>query len=839
MTSADQLEAALRATLTATDAGLRQSAEQQLSQWSAQSGLLPALAHLVANGNVDLGVRQAAAVYLKNRVSKAWDVDTKLDQIPPIPEDDRSALRQSILLAIHAVYTQPILKQQLLTTLNEMLKVDYPSYWAEFPQLVHDMLHNADPMVVASGLFAVRELLKVFRFRSEERKHSITPVIDHLFPRILEIISTSAINDAVNGQEGAAEVVMVAFKSYFAAIQHTMPQSLLEQSSVQAWTNIFLQSIRGNDPTVQSEARDRTFFWKMRKWAMHCLNRMFVRYGNPAVLGGESKKYLPFAEAYISSITPAVLEAYLSIVFRCADKQEFVSPRCRCLISNYLTDVIKHKVSWKLLKPHHEAIVQRWIFPELSWTPDMAETWAHDQVEFVHAYSDLLDEYRSPKSAAVQLLVTLVEDRKKVTFLPTLQFINQNLLNYNAMPIDQRDSARKYGLLTMVSCISIFMASPKSPVKNQMEEFIHVHVVSELDSPLGFMRAKACDLVADFAELEFANQSALVSILHRILKALNDPDLPVRVSAGLAIFPLVHHETLREAIVPHLADIMRCLLVLTQEIDLDTLGNAMEGLVEIFADDLAPFAVQLSEQLRDTILSILHDSVPSAVAASEQDLDSMDFNEYTDKVMAAQSVLRTLQTLVDSLDEQAQPDVIPRIEQTLAPMHQFILEHAVVDLFEEDFEIISQCIFAQRAVSKSAWEVFVSIMQAFQLRGDDFVDALVPCLDNYVSFGHTELVSQPELLQHIIHVIDAIMDMKNDSVSEMDRTYGCRLIEALLLNCRGGIDQYLDRFIVVSGSYLMNSEIMAKFVKTDVLRLNLIEIVSIVCVYFKLMILVD
>lgn len=49
--------------------------------------------------------------------------------------------------------------------------------------------------------------------------------------------------------------------------------------------------------------------------------------------------------------------------------------------------------------------------------------------------------------------------------------------------------------------------------------------------------------------------------------------------------------------VPNLPFIMQELLSLTNEIDIDTLANVMEEFVEVFAEQLTPFAVQLCTQL--------------------------------------------------------------------------------------------------------------------------------------------------------------------------------------------------------------------------------------------------
>lgn len=52
----------------------------------------------------------------------------------------------------------------------------------------------------------------------------------------------------------------------------------------------------------------------------------------------------------------------------------------------------------------------------------------------------------------------------------------------------------------------------------------------------------------------------------------------------------------------NITHIMQQLLKLTNEVELDQLANVMEEFVEVFASELTPFAVELTEQLVNTPL---------------------------------------------------------------------------------------------------------------------------------------------------------------------------------------------------------------------------------------------
>ena len=60
------------ATLDA-DVNVRRSAELELRKLEGQPGMLAASFQLITAEGVDLSVRQAASIYVKNRIATGWD----------------------------------------------------------------------------------------------------------------------------------------------------------------------------------------------------------------------------------------------------------------------------------------------------------------------------------------------------------------------------------------------------------------------------------------------------------------------------------------------------------------------------------------------------------------------------------------------------------------------------------------------------------------------------------------------------------------------------------------------------------------------------------------------
>jgi hypothetical protein len=322
-------------------------------------------------------------------------------------------------------------------------------------------------------------------------------------------------------------------------------------------------------------------------------------------------------------------------------------------------------------------------------------------------------------------------------------------------------------------------------------------------------------MVNHFSDLDFTDPNNVAVAFTGLMESLNDAELPVKVTAALALRPMIRHELVCEAMKPHLQFIMQQLLAMTNQIDVDTLATVMDEFVEVFAQELAPFAVQLCEQLRDTFLRICADMGPTAEGL--EDLSDSAIDEASDKTMAAMGVLKTMGTLILSLE--STPEVLNQLEIALMPVITFTLQNAIIDLFDGVFEIIDSCTFSGKAISANMWSVFELIYKTFKESALDFMEEMLPSLDNYVSYGK-DVVSSNENVQHMIYdIIETVM--KSDRLGENDRVQACKLSESLLLNCRGHVDKYVSPILNLVFHYLAPEDI----IQTVEFRVQSLEVV--------------
>ncbi|KAI9022225.1 armadillo-type protein [Phycomyces nitens] len=803
------------------DPNVHKQAELNLRTVESHNGFLPIVLQILASETLELGARQAAAIYFKNRMNKAWDRTSQATA--PINEEDRRMVKQALLQAL--VTAPNAVKVQLTSTLNTILSNDFPEEWPEFVNELQHFLSSSDVRLVYVGLLALREVIKVFEWKSMERREPLKEIIKLTFPGVQAIGSNLLGNDSLE----AAEMLKLVLKIYHGAIRAELPKCLQDPASLVSWGTLFLQLVDKQIPIsvlpADSEEREKYPWWKTKKWAYHCLNRLFSKYGNPALLPPSGAKYSSFAKSFVTNFAPNILQTYLKQIEGWIKKEIWIATKCLGLIASFFDDSVKHKITWQIIKPHTETLVAHFIFPQLCFSAEDEELWSDDPVEYVHKKVDPFEDFHSPQTNAVNLLVVLARDRKKHTFMTILNFINTILNKYIETPDAQKNGREKDGALSMISCLAHEILKKKSPVSSMMEPFFVTHVFPEFKSQFPFLRARACDMARHFSDLDFANPQNLATLYQNVLDCLRDDELPVKVQAALALQPMIRHDSVREAMVQSIPFVMQELLNLTNEIDIDTLASVMEEFVEVFAEQLTPFAVQLCTQLRDTFLRIMEDIAQNSNAATADDDQSFqgDMDEMSDKTMAAMGVLKTIGTLILSLE--SSPDVLQQLENALLPVITYTLNNRILDLFDDIFEIIDSCTFSAKRVTPTMWSVFELIYKAFKESGIDYMDAMLPPLDNYISYGKEVFVANESVQQMMFDIIDTVM--KSDRLGEQDRVCACKLMESVLLNCRGHVDRCVAPFLNLAFQFIFTGSM-----KTTEFKVHCIEVV-INCLYYN------
>jgi hypothetical protein len=751
-------------------------------------------------------------VYFKNRVTKGWT--TSEDSAPTstqITNDEKNAVRPRIVPIIATA--QPAVRAQLVVALQKILHSDFPKQWPDFVDVTIKLLNAQDLQSVFAGLLCLLATCRTYRFKMGENRGDFDKIVEATFPQLLTI-GNSLVNET---SLEAGEMLRTVLKAYKHAIYFELPKQLRTHQAMVDWCTLFLRVVAKEPPEnsmmEDADERELNHWWKCKKWSYVNLNRLFVRYGNPASLQkGTGDEYTDVAKSFISTFAPEILKGYLQQIEEWIHKRRWLSKPALSFTLAFMDECVKPKTMWDHLKPHMPILIEHLIFPVLCQSDEDLQQFEEEPAEYLHRKLNFYEEISAPDVAATNFLVTLTKSRRKQT-LEILTFVNNIVNKYEAAPDDQKNPREKEGALRMIGTLANVILGKKSPIADQVEYFFVRHVFPEFRSPHGFLRARACDTLEKFEALDFKDPNNLTIIYRNILESMADPDLPVRVEAALALQPLIRHDPIRTMMQQNIPQIMQQLLKLANEVDVDALANVMEDFVEVFATELTPFAVALSEQLRDTYVRIVRELIERNTSKEGDD----GFGDFLDdKSITALGVLQTIGTLILTLE--STPDVLAHLETILMPVITITLEHRLYDLYNEVFEIIDSCTFAAKVISPTMWQAFELIHQTFKTGAELYLEDMLPALENFVNYGWKTLMESPAYLDAMVDMVRTIF--KDEKVGGVDRICGCRLAEILMLNLRTGIDNYVPEFIQLAMGILTNDELKVKSY-----RIHLMEMV--------------
>lgn len=136
-----------------------------------------------------------------------------------------------------------------------------------------------------------------------------------------------------------------------------------------------------------------------------------------------------------------------------------------------------------------------------------------------------------------------------------------------------------------------------------------------------------------------------------IYQCLFSEFLPIRFQAACALSSMLHNETAVAFLKPALENLLKAFLKIMEEIDQEELMNSMDQIMEVFADDIGPYAVQLAQQITKKYQSLVTEEVG----------DDDDLLE--ERSLAAVGCVATIRRILEALhhDKNGMRQVLPII----------------------------------------------------------------------------------------------------------------------------------------------------------------------------------
>ncbi|TYI66575.1 hypothetical protein E1A91_D09G233500v1 [Gossypium mustelinum] len=729
-----------------------------------------------------MAVRQVASIHFKNFIAKNWaPLDPNEQQ--KFLQSDKDMVRDHILVFVTQV--PPLLRVQLGECLKTIIHADYPEQW---PRLLDWVKHNLQDQQVYGALFVLRILARKYEFKSEEERTPVHRIVEETFPHLLNIF-----NRLVQIDKPALEVadlIKLICKIFWSSIYLEIPKQLLDPNLFNAWMMPFLNVLERPVPLegqpVDPELRKSWGWWKVKKWTVHILNRLYTRFGDLKLRNPENRA---FAQMFQKNYAGKILECHLNLlgVIRVGG---YLPDRVTNLILQYLGSSISKNSMYTLLQPQIDVLLFEIVFPLMCFNDNDQKLWEEDPHEYVRKGYDIIEDLYSPRTASMDFVCELVRKRGKENLLKFIQFIVEIFKRYDEAPVEYKPYRQKDGALLAVGALCDKLKQTE-PYKSELEHMLMQHVFPEFRSPVGHLRAKAAWVAGQYARINFSDQNNFRLALHSVVSGLCDPELPVRVDSVFALRSFVEACRDLNEIRPILPQLLDEIFKLMNEVENEDLVFTLETIVDKFGEEMAPFALGLCQNLAAAFWRCMN--------TSEADDEADDPG-----ALAAVGCLRAISTILESVSRL--PQLFVQIEPTLLPIMRRMLTTDGQEVFEEVLEIVSYMTFFSPTISLEMWSLWPLMIEALADWAIDFFPNILVPLDNYISRGtaHFLTCKEPDYQQSLWNMISSVMADKN--LEDNDIEPAPKLIEVVFQNCRGQVDHWVEPYLRITLDRLRRTE---------------------------------
>eukprot|EP01062_Namystynia_karyoxenos_P062192 TRINITY_DN55114_c0_g1_i1.p1 TRINITY_DN55114_c0_g1~~TRINITY_DN55114_c0_g1_i1.p1 ORF type:complete len:1034 (+),score=407.66 TRINITY_DN55114_c0_g1_i1:82-3183(+) len=771
---------------------LRHQAEEFLQAAEGQPGFVGSLYQVAAHGEVQLHIRQAASIRLK-RVIEPYDWNADRSKVTP---EEKALLKSTILDAISS--TPPQVNRQLLEVLRHVVTYDFPANWPGLVPQVTAFLQSQDMAKARGALCALRKLAKRYEYigGGSDRKAESAELSKAYLPVLLSIFRTVNAQSQVQTEQ-VADIQKLLLKIFYSLIHHHVPDAVRDDpAALDGWMTCAGQVLSMTvDPAAADEPSAAA--WKAKKWVGHVVTHLLDKYGK---LKQVRQEYKDFSKRWTSQYGPRFVTAALDFVAaRAAGVPVPDQPLSRLLW--FLHQSLGTKAMYEQMRPQIDTLVQQHIFPLLCFSEEDAELWQsnpHEYVRKIHCCEGVAEDFYNPRMTAIGLLVDVCSAPKPYhdqgVMMRTLNFLSgelQQSLNSG----DPQLIRRKYGALCAIGSIrKVLVDSPQ--IKPQLEGLIVTHVFPGFSSPCGFLRANSLWVISRFAgRIDWAGDGAnFRTALEANLRLMRDPDLPVRVQAGLSLKYVVGNEHAAPLVKPMLGDIVQECFGLMDQIDVEDLVTTLEVVIGIYGDQMMSQAAVLCERLGQHFLKVTH--------GGTEDTDM-------ETVGAGSGCLATIATLVQAVHEH--PAVVRELQAVCEPLILRLLQPECSEYFQETMQLVSDITQYADQIKPQFWAVFVGLATVFEAYAYSMPEQMLAPFDNFISRDPATFCrGNPEQgISYVMIIFKVCKYCLEADVNDSEACVAPKLAESMLQHAkqyRPALDEALPSFLDITFARLGNPQ---------------------------------
>jgi len=794
------------------DATLRAQAEQALNQFLLSSGALLALLNFIGNTNNHRELRQATGIVIKNKMRAFWsdDAQNALKTDPQEKEQVKTRIVEILLVEV-----DNSIRGILAEAIRIISETDFPQNWPALIPTLLEYIQSTDVLKMYNSLLALRKVAKRYEYKQKEDREPLNAIVQVTFPCLQQLMTHVSQHNSIE----AAQVMKMCLKIFWSATMYQLPQ--VSGVDVNLWFQLVGQVIdkplpeasEGVEPLGQPTDREERAawpWWKLKKWAGRIASQFIQRYGNPRYANAEYKE---FAEFFRNNTAGQLLGPVMNLL-AAKSRGSFVTDEVHRMCIGYVASCVEMSPTYKLIKPHLSFVLTGIVFPTLCLTDADLELFNDEPVEFVRKVHDPLGDWLSPLIAATNLLQMLARYRQKDTLPMLLPYVQGVLVEYVQAPPEQRDYRRKDGALVAIAVLAKILKDSKT-YESLLHPFLEAHVIPEFQSPVAYIRSRACWVIEYFHELNWSEHEGrnLQAVLRGLINGLRDPALPVQAAAACSLRLLIAADGATDLLRPMLGEIVAEYFRIMEEVENESVLSALQAIILKFGEEVASMAPMMTTQLVVLFNRYL--------AAGSED-EEATFN--------AVQCLDTIDSVLEAVQDH--PEILIQLEPVVQPMILRLLVEGD-DLFEyldSAVHMISNFTYYSDTISPHMWSLCGPLLAVLQEWAIDYIaEIMVPILNfitkDVLTFFQGVHNGKPFVVM-ILSVVEAAFG-NDESYNGKDSGCAATILTCLITTSRsapGSLSAYIPQII----SIILNK---LKDVKSIALRNRLLETIM-ACFYY-------
>ena len=773
-----------------------------------------------------------------------------------ISNNEKDYIRNNILNGVLNCINKKNLKilKQLTQSIKKILNFDFEKIWKDnFISTVIEFLDSNDQLKVYSGIVIFHQLSKIYQHEREERKkifNSFFTVIHKKFITILSQCPNS--NDPTQ-----AQFIYKIFKIYPKSFQqtNTFPEflkSVDEFDKLMSYIFFAVQTPIENVDKIEKSS----IFWKIKRIS-YILFELVV---NKHVLQKKENIKTEIDEYLYIKFIKKLIVTLKTIYVNIHENKKYIDDTCRFYIYKIMTIILNRRYQEQeiinIFQDNQDMVSQ--LINDSMMSEEEFYLFINDPKTYVFNNVEIDISFSTKRSAVFRFIYTLLQykpknEAKPINFhkfysmfldiltsneiglkaeVESLKLKNNIINNYNEL----HHNLVKESILYILQSINTLIFKHAS---NSVDKLIEMYVIQEFQSPVGFMRERACTFIEMLKGYTIKSDKLVIAVTKEICSILEKETLlPVRVMSALAAPTLLIYKKVRSLLKGNAKILLALYIKLMNELDLEEIVECLQEIIKYFKEEVRDYV----EQLCDYLIRYFIRLNKKEEGNSSNENNNNDF----DYLIIVKQIMQTIKEIIMLFVNDA--EIFEKLQKYINVILLFCFSTESVSLLDNGIEILYVIVTGAHQIPKSLWNYYLRMIktvvdeEVIAKMGDEtrFFD-LENINDVAKIIGHY-IIKDPQTfccgiaientdktyLACTVEFACIVMQIseKNKNIGNLKNIV--TVIGIILEKFRGTIDNYVVEILKLVGNSIMNkSNRSLSSNKYKALMCNLISFISI------------